>query len=158
MEPRRSSLSQDAAREHIEAHFAYFQNASGAMRVRLDVAWFSEFPTRPGVYVVFEHERLIYAGETGSLRARMKDLRDSRNHTLRRQLGASLFAGHPDYRPATSKQKFPPAIETLLSRHIEENLSVKALPVIIGRKEIEELLVERERPKYNLRSRRGDAP
>ena len=47
-----------------------------------------------------------YAGLTvkdmTALRARMRDPRDTRNHTLRRHLGKRQYAGRVDYDSATS--------------------------------------------------------
>ena len=106
---------------------------------------------------MFDGKKLIYVGETGSLRGRMKQVRDTRNHTLRRQVGAAKFSDRISYQPATSKRKFPESIEGMLNTYIEKNLSVKVLPVLLGRKEIEERLIDDETPRFNIKTRRGDA-
>jgi hypothetical protein len=45
----------------------------------------------------------------------------------------------------------------MLNTYIEKNLSVKALPVLLGRKEIEERVIDDETPRFNIKTRRGDA-
>ena len=37
-------------------------------------------PPNPGVYCIWEADKLVYVGETGKLSGRMRDLRDTRNH------------------------------------------------------------------------------
>lgn len=111
-------------------------------------------PALPGVYAIFEVEELVYVGETGNLAGRMIDLTDTRNHTLRRTMGAVLFAGCTGFETATSSRKFPSEIETQLRAHFESKLSVALLPMSIGRKEVEEYMINKFSPKYNKKSRR----
>jgi len=85
----------------------------------------------------------------------MRDLLDTRNHTLRRQLGNTKFGKDPNYRAATSSVKFPRDIEKLLTEFMLTRLKVRALPVSLGRKEIEEKLIDEKSPKYNAKGRRG---
>ena len=86
----------------------------------------------------------------------MRDLLDTRNHTFRRQVGSTRFGNHPSYRVASSRVKFPDEIETLLTDFMLKQLKVKAIPVTLGRKEIEERLIDQGKPKYNIKMRRGE--
>lgn len=90
-----------------------------------------------GVYALFEGERLRYVGESACIAARLADLFRTRNHTCRRSMGRERFGDRPDYVAATTKRNFPPEIERLLSEYMR-GLQFVAVPVVIGRKEIEE--------------------
>jgi len=157
MEPLETVIARTVVKAHVDAHAKYLRDATDAVGIVLTTAWAERFPTNAGVYAVFDGKKLIYVGETGSLRGRMKDLRDTRNHTLRRQIGAAKFRDCNGYQPGTSKRKFPESIEGMLNAYIEKNLSVKVLPVLLGRKEIEERLIDDETPRFNIKTRRGDA-
>lgn len=65
--------------------------------------WANEYPNEPGVYLIRDKDEIIYVGETGSIRGRMKAIIDTRNHVIRRTLGKKLFftlkGTHPQ-RPA----------------------------------------------------------
>jgi len=75
----------------------------------------------------------------------MKDLRYTLNHTLRRNIGNTLFSNRKDFKIATSKKKFPSKIEDLVDQYME-NLKVIIAPVYFGRTEIEEYLIEKYKP------------
>jgi hypothetical protein len=107
MEPLETVIDRSVVKAHVDAHARYLRDSADAVPILLTTAWASQFPTKAGVYAVFDGKRLIYVGETGSLRGRMKDLRDTRNHTLRRQIGAAKFSDRNGYQPATSKRKSP---------------------------------------------------
>jgi hypothetical protein len=141
---------------YIKEHIRYVSDTANAMKISFGKGWANEFPERAGVYAVFRGKLLIYVGESGSLRGRMRDLRRTQNHTLRRQLGAAQFANRAGYLPANSSARFPPAIEALLNTFMKKNLCVKFAVVDLGRKEIEEQLIHNYRPQFNLKTRRGD--
>ncbi|MGH2568656.1 MAG: GIY-YIG nuclease family protein [Bacteroidota bacterium] len=143
------------AKAHVERHVAFLTNPKWALRLGQGKEWLKQFPTNPAVYCIFEGDDIIYAGETGSLKGRMRDLFDTRNHTLRRQLGNTKFRKHPSYQAASSSVKFPDDIEKLLTKFMLKHLKIKALPVLLGRKEIEEHLIDEKKPKYNTKGRRG---
>ena len=58
----------------------------------LSSKWVKSFPNKPGVYVAFEGSKIVYVGETGNIRGRMKDLLDTRHHNLRRNIGRLKFS------------------------------------------------------------------
>ena len=116
--------------------------------------WANRYPKKPGVYVAFEHGILVYVGETGNVRGRMKDLLDSRRHSLRRNIGKYNFSGRKGYRDATSREKFPQPFETHVESWIERKISISVLAVSLGRKELEERIYKKHGPKYNKRGLR----
>lgn len=122
--------------------------------VLLNTEWASGMPNEAGVYAWFDGDELIYVGETGLMAKRMGDARRTVNHTLRRSIGADRFSGESGYEPATSKNKFPTAIEERLDGYMK-TLSVAALVVKFGRTELEEHVVDKHNPKYNSKKRRG---
>lgn len=110
----------------------------------------------PGVYVFFEEGKPCYVGETGNIKKRMNDLRNTLNHSLRRNFGHKHFNKHLEFNKATSKRKFHASIEELLNELMKNNLQVSMLRVDLGRKELEEHVCEKYQllEKYNIRSKR----
>jgi hypothetical protein len=106
----------------------------------LSGSWARQAPNEAGVYVLAENNQIIYVGETGNLRGRMKDLLDSRNHVVRRTIGTAFYADHLAFRKATPSLKFPDEIEALVNDHICGRLRVSYMTVNLGRKELEELI------------------
>lgn len=114
-----------------------------------------EFPNKAGVYSVFEQCELIYIGESGNLKKRLRDLRNTKNHSLRRKLGEKLYSQLKSYFPASSKESFPDTIEDKLTNYMEQNLFILALPTNACRKEIEEQAVKKYKKKLlNTRGKR----
>jgi hypothetical protein len=122
--------------------------------IELTRTWASNFPSTPGVYVFWDKKTVIYVGETGNLKGRMKDMIDTRNHTLRRSLGKKLFSSSKGLQPATARLKFIDTIEDMLNTHIKQNLTVCCLPVSLGRKELEEKIQIEKKPEYNQKGLR----
>lgn len=79
----------------IQSHLEDMENKliknENKKRVELSSDWIKGFPDEPGIYVAFEDDKVVYVGETGKIRGRMRDLRDSRNHNLRRNIGKHNF-------------------------------------------------------------------
>lgn len=119
-------------------------------------AWARQFPQDSGVYSVFEFGELIYVGESGSIQGRMRDLFDTRNHTLRRSLGSERFEGVTGYERATGSKKFPPHIEERLNEYMERSLAFTAIELTFGRREVEEHMVRKYKPSFNAKKRRGE--
>lgn len=122
--------------------------------IELTRTWASQFPNKPSVYIFRLGDAIIYAGETGSIRGRMKDIIDTRNHTLRRSLGTKLYSGRPDFTKPSASSKFCNEIELELNAYISFNLTFSFLPVELGRKELEEKLFAVHIPKYNTKGLR----
>jgi len=119
-------------------------------KVELNSSWVNGFPKEPGVYIAWMDNNIIYAGETGSLHGRMQDMRDTRHHTLRRHIGFELFS-----KRASSKEKFSPMQETELESYIQKKISISFIVVKLGRKELEEFIIDGHKPIYNQKGKRS---
>ncbi len=123
--------------KQIKSHLLATKNR---IPLQLSRKWCRTFIKDSGVYCFFVDDKLSYVGETGSLRKRLADLLDSRNHTLRRSVGEKYFSSEKGYIKATSSIKFPEHIEPLVEKWMIAHLKVSLLPIKIGRKEFEEWL------------------
>lgn len=126
------------------------------LKIILNRDWSREFFDTPGVYAFFENNNIVYVGETASIKERMRDILDTRHHTLRRKIGAINFSKSIGYKKANSKNKFVPSIEESVSAWMIEKMKLSFIQVNLGRKELEELIIERYNPKYNSISKRGN--
>lgn len=124
------------------------------VQIQFTKDWARFAPITAGVYAIYEGENIIYVGESGSLRGRMRDLRRTMNHTFRRSLGRSLYTDHPEFAPATSKRKFSATIESSLSAYMESGIRIRVLTVLFGRAEFEEFLISKYNPKLNKKTKR----
>ena len=124
-------------------------------KVELFGDWVKGFPTEPGIYVAFEDGNIVYFGETGNIRGRMRDLQDSRHHTLRRNIGRRNFSSEIGYEDANTKKKFPRHIEEKVDHWLRERIKISVLPTKLGRKELEEELIKKYDPKYNKKGQRA---
>lgn len=106
----------------------------------LTTEWANTFPDEAGVYALRENNQIIYVGETGNIKGRMKDLLDSRHHTVRRTIGERHFSKIKGFKKATTRLKFPAKIEEMVNTYIQKNIQVSCVEVPLGRKELEELV------------------
>lgn len=102
--------------------------------------WASDFPTKAGVYIIRKKGKVIYVGETGSIKGRMKDLTRTVNHTARRTIGTEKFANHAEYTVPTTSKKFCETLEDELNKYFAKHLTISFLVVELGRKELEEMI------------------
>jgi excinuclease UvrABC nuclease subunit len=123
-------------------------------RIEFTKAWSNCFENRPAVYMFKEDGHICYVGETGCLKGRMSDFRNTKNHTLRRNFGNSHFSDHPQYYKATSKKSFSPAIETILEEYIRAHFALSCIYVELGRTELEEMMIKNHNPQYNIKEKR----
>lgn len=152
-------LSDEEIMAYLEDLESKLRKRGAISTVELSRKWIAQFPSKPGVYFVWEdgEDNPVYVGETGNIRGRMRDLQDSRHHTLRRSIGEHRFSGEPGYRSASTKRKFPADIEEKVHAWLTGKTTISALPVKLGRKELEERICERCKPKYNKKGQRtGD--
>ncbi len=141
-------------RRYLQSLSEKLLNECKENQIDLTRAWASNFPTTPGVYIFRDKQQIIYVGETGNLRGRMKDMIDTRNHVLRRNIGNKLYSEISGFERATSRRKFIDVIEDMLNSHIKENLTVCCMPVELGRKELEEKIQRDFAPGYNRKGLR----
>lgn len=126
-------------------------------RRRFDLIGFHLFfPNEPGVYCIFLKDELVYVGESGDLRGRMKDLCQTRNHTFRRSYGKHLFKDRAGFIPATNKKCFDAPLETELNQHMSRDIFICCMVVHFGRCEIEEHIIANHRPMFCAKGRRGE--
>lgn len=150
-------MTSEMLHQRIENYLAKYEDAiiNGEWKlVEMDPNWVEKFESVAGVYAVREEGKICYVGESGNLKKRMRDFLDTRNHSLRRLIGSIKFAGQEGYEKSTPSLKFPPKFEEELDRLLEDNFEVSAVALPLGRKELEERLVEKYKPIYNIRSKR----
>ena len=123
--------------------------------INLTRDWAKSFPNESAVYLFREDGEICYVGETGSLRGRMTDILNTKNHTVRRNLGNTHYSDEPDYQKSSSRKSFSVNIEQMLNQKIENHLTMSYIIVDLGRKELEERLFDKLKPKYSLKGKRG---
>jgi len=122
--------------------------------VELTRNWTKHFTKEAGVYVLFEKNKLVYVGESGSVKGRMTDLLDSRHHQVRRNIGRIHFSKIRGFKDANSRKKFPKHIELKVNNWLKKRTKISFLPVPLGRKELEEKIIKDFNPKYNNKGKR----
>ena len=147
-------LSDEQIQSYLEGIEDKLIKSEDKKKIKLSSDWVNGFPSKPGIYVAFEGEKIVYAGETGNIRGRMRDLQDSRHHTLRRNIGRHNFSSEVGYEDANIKKKFPKHIEEKVDHWLRERIKISALPIKLGRKELEEKIIEKYDPKYNKKGQR----
>jgi len=128
---------------------------SERITIELTREWAKTFPNESAVYLIREEGEICYVGESGSIRGRMNDILNTKNHTLRRNLGTKHYLEHPNYEKATSRKNFAEEIELMLNDRIQKHLTLSYIVVDLGRKELEERLYAKLKPIYNLKGKRG---
>ena len=149
----------ELSQEQIESLFASREKQLLSKRnfksVELTRDWARTFPREAGVYIIFEKNKICYIGETGSLRGRMTDMLNTANHVIRRNIGHDKYNGHAEFKRASSRQRFHLDIEALIESDLKRDFKVSAIPIEIGRKELEEWLIKNHTPKYNNKGKRS---
>lgn len=133
-----------------------FQNAENNLfdinnRIDYDRNNFDDFPNEAGVYALYFNDELIYIGETADLKKRMKDLKNTYNHTFRRKIGFHLFSD-----AQIIIRKFSETIEIRLNLIFQNCFSVSFIQVNFGRSEIENYLIQNNQNLLNSITRRGN--
>jgi hypothetical protein len=123
--------------------------------VILSREWANSISRKAGVYAIKHDADIVYVGESGSLGGRMKDLLDSRNHTIRRSIGKKYFSKHAEYHKATSSICYAPSIEQLINKFINDKMTVAFIEMPLGRKELEDYLMGTINIKLRLNIRTG---
>lgn len=134
----------DFSKEELEEILDKYVNEMGELfsnptnPIRMTKENLRKIDVQAGVYGIYDKRVLIYVGETRCLNRRMSDIFKTLKHTFRRSLGEFLFVACDDYTNASTRNKFCERIELELDTYFENNLFVFWLPVLVGRKEIEE--------------------
>lgn len=137
----------------IQKELKYFFCKLHWQPVELNRKWPNKFPDSAGVYILFHKSKPVYVGETGRISGRMRDLLNTKNHTIRRSIGKEQFSCCKGYEEASPKKNFPKHIEEKIDAIMREFL-ICAKPIKFGRKEIEEYILQQYCPKYNHRKKR----
>lgn len=135
-------ISKEYAIEYFNSICECLLKTENRVPILLTRDWANSFPKDAGVYCIFQNGILKYVGETGSIRGRMSDLLNTKNHNFRRLLGREKFSDHNGYKKANSYEGFIPEIEYSLNNWIINNCEVSYLEIHIGRKEFEDWLQE----------------
>lgn len=126
--------------------------------IELSRNWANSFPKEAAVYLFRENGEICYVGETGDMQGRMNDFLNTKNHTLRRNIGNMHFYEHAGYEKPSSTKGFCEEIEELLNTTIITDLRVSYIITHLGRKELEERIYEKFAPKYSIKGKRGKKP
>ena len=107
-----------------------------------DTGWLNQFEHKPAVYILFNKRknRLVYVGETVNLRRRMRDLRN--RHSVRKRIREEIFK--------VSQRPFPPNMKKKVTNYIEKHLKLSFWYVELGRIELEEWILEKLKPEFNI--------
>ncbi len=124
-------------------------------KIILTRKWAKDFPNESAVYIFRENGHICYVGETGSLRGRMTDILNTKNHTVRRNIGNHYYSHLSDYEKPSSRKGFSEHIESLLNERLESSLTISYIVVKLGRKELEERLFDKLNPKFSLKGKRS---
>ena len=127
----RAPTSPDEVRAWLEQ---YERSLTAAERRSLDatgVTWSGAFAAEGGVYAVWEGRTPIYVGESSSVALRMGDIRRPVNHPFPKKVCA--------------EHGLEPGDLTALALFMSSRYTISSLPVLFGRRELEEYLVLRWR-------------
>ena len=109
-------------------------------------------PESGGTYVFFFHDEVFYVGETTSLRQRLAvHMRNPENHVLILKIARLLYDEINGPGLAGSRRKFDESHKARSRRWVERHLRVALVDLGIGRKELEERLVQKHSPPFNER-------
>ena len=102
----------------------------GAFKFKIDIGCISD---APGNYIIFLKKKIVYTGESKNLKKRIGQLLGIQNHTLGRKI--------------KKENGFKNNHET--KEFIIKNFKISFLENYLGRKELEECIIERDNPIYN---------
>jgi hypothetical protein len=132
----------------------YLFDSNSWRNLELTRQWAKTFPNDSGICMLFENEKLVYVGESGSLSGRIMDMLNSRQHSVRRSIGEIRLKDEHCYKKATSSIKYPVHIENLVQEKMK-NFKISVLPISFGRKEFEKYIELKNKPELNRKGKRG---
>ncbi len=113
---------------------------SNKIQFEYNLLWASQFEDNPAIYAIFKNDKLVYIGETASLKKRMSDIRRTYNHTFRKHLGINLFRIKPNDKGVFSEEN-----EKTLNIYFEENIKVTFYYINFGRSEAESYIIHKNK-------------
>ena len=147
-------MDESATQQELARLEAILLDPTRRAPVNLTREWAFSFPREAGVYAWFEGPELIYVGESGLLWERLDDARVTMHHSLRRSLGNERLCQLQGFAKVNNKTRFVPELESKLDE-ILRTLLICAVSVRFGRKEFEEFMSAKHRPRYNKQEKRG---
>lgn len=121
---------------------------NGEQAIELTKEWAKAFPGQGAVYLFREAGKVCYVGECARLSRGMLDFLDTRRSLMRRRVGDYYYMTLPNFERASYRRKFPAEIEELLDFKIVDDFTMSYILVDLGRKELEEWLCKKLRPRY----------
>lgn len=112
-----------------------------------DRNWSSKFPSKAGIYAIFDEDKLVYVGETANLKERMKEVKRTYNHSFRKKLGRFLIEG-----AKVTKGKFEETLELKLNDYYVDRVKFTYKELNFGRLEVESHLFHRNKENGLLNS------
>lgn len=100
--------------------------------------WSSNFPSKAGIYAIFDEDKLVYIGETANLKERMKEVKRTYNHSFRRKLGKYLIEDSK-----VVKGKFEETLELKLNDYYMNRIQFTYKELNFGRLEVESYIIHR---------------
>ena len=113
------------------------------LKLSMEPAFWKDLPEKAGVYILknIDTGEIVYVGETRTLRHRLKDLLHTNNHSFRRAVFKNYLI-HSEKKYKESKRN--------ISEHICKYFTYSYLEVSLGRKEIEEFIIKKEKGSASL--------
>jgi len=137
---------------YLEARAAELFDPARRLRITFDEEFRVSIPASGGVYAFFHGNQLFYVGETTSLRQRLAiHMRNPENHVLALKIARRLHDRIHGEGAAGSQKKFAEDHKGSMRRWVADNLQVAFVPLLIGRKELEERLCAQHAPMFNDR-------
>ena len=109
-----------------------------AIKFNFDKKWSSNFPSKAGIYAIYDIDKLVYVGETANLKERMKEVKRTYNHSFRKKLGKFLVEGSK-----VVNGKFEETLELELNDYYLERINFRYKELNFGRLEVESYLIHR---------------
>ncbi len=146
-------LTSNQIQSYLSKRECYLIDQDNHVAVTLTDEWAKKTPDEAGVYAAFEEDDLVYVGETVNIQKRMKNLQNSRQHALRRNIVKLNFSDSKGYPEADGNKLFPQEIEKKVDNWLENKIRIAFLPTTLGRAELEEKIIQKYRPKYNIKGK-----
>ncbi|SDS75981.1 GIY-YIG catalytic domain-containing protein [Gillisia sp. Hel1_33_143] len=108
------------------------------IKFNFDKKWSSNFPSKAGIYAIYDKDKLVYVGETANLKERMKEVKRTYNHSFRRKLGKFLVEDSK-----IVKGKFGEELELRLNDYYVDRINFRYKEINFGRLEVESYLIHR---------------
>ena len=100
--------------------------------------WIEQFPDTAGVLLLFKEGEPCYCTESANLRGTVKDILREEHHPVRRLVQQQISSSSIAHEARARYGSTPTEVDWQL----EDNYEIAVLPVAIGRKELEECMIQ----------------